>query len=161
MTVDDSRRAIGLNSQLPAVVISAGLRDIAGVHALEKACFGEDAWGYFELFFTLITPWNINLKAVVDGKLAGLVVGEPRPTEGVGWIATIGVHPNFQRHGIGQALLTAAETALPQNIIKLTVRRSNAPAIALYQKFGYKRVGVWQGYYAHGEDGLVMEKNKK
>src|SRR5690349_18003497 len=116
MTLGDSRRAIGTNSQSPAVIISASLRDIVGVHALEQACFGDDAWGYFELFFTLITPWNVNLKAVVDGQLAGLVVGEPRPTEGVGWIATIGVHPNYQRRGIGQLLLAAAEAALSQNV---------------------------------------------
>jgi [ribosomal protein S18]-alanine N-acetyltransferase len=160
VTFDETRRATGDVSRLPAVIIPASLRDIRDVHALEKACFGPDAWGYFELFFTLITPWNANLKAVVDGKLAGLVVGEPRPTEGIGWIATIGVHPHFQRRGIGQALLAAAEAALPQNVIKLTVRRSNAGAIALYQKFGYQRVNVWQGYYAGGEDGLVMEKSK-
>ncbi len=161
MTPVDSRRVIGVVSQSPAVIISADLRDLFDVHALEKACFGEDAWGYFELFFTLITPWNVKLKAMVDGQLAGLVVGEPRPTEGMGWVATIGVDPHYQRRGVGQALLAAVETALPQAIIKLTVRRSNAPAIALYHKFGYKQVGVWQGYYAHGEDGLVMEKLKE
>jgi len=160
MTLDDSRRVIGAVGQSPAVVISASLRDLVDVRALEKACFGEGAWGYLELFFTLITPWNVKLKAVVDGQLAGLVVGEPRPTEGVGWVATIGVHPHFQRRGVGQALLGAVEAALPQAVIKLTVRRSNAAAIALYHKFGYKRVGVWQGYYARGEDGLVMEKAK-
>jgi [ribosomal protein S18]-alanine N-acetyltransferase len=160
MTFDERRRVIGETSQSPAVIISASLRDIADVHALEKACFGADAWGYFELFFTLVTPWNKNLKAVVDGRLAGLVVAEPRPSEDAGWIATIGVDPSYQRRGIGQALLAAAEASLPQKTIKLTVRRSNAGAIALYQKFGYRQINVWHGYYAGGEDGLVMEKKK-
>jgi ribosomal protein S18 acetylase RimI-like enzyme len=53
-----------------------------------------------------------------------------------------------------------AEIALKTPLIKLTVRRSNAGAIALYEKFGYQTTAVWDHYYSGGEAGLVMEKER-
>ncbi len=138
----------------------AGWRDLSAAHALEKVCFERDAWGYFEIFLALIQPGTVRLKAEVAGRLVGMVIGEPRPFEDAAWIASICVHPDYQRRGIGKALLSACEAALPQRLVKLTVRKSNAHAIALYQQFGYKQVAVWQSYYAGGEDGLVMEKSR-
>jgi ribosomal protein S18 acetylase RimI-like enzyme len=34
------------------------------------------------------------------------------------------------------------------------------PAIRLYERFGYERVGEWSRYYQDGESALVMEKKK-
>ncbi len=135
----------------------AGWRDWGGVFALERACFQLDAWGPIEIFFALVGP-NIRFKAVSQGRLVGFVMGDPRPSQGFSWIATIGVHPDFQRRGLGARLLAAAEAALTTPRIRLTVRRSNAGAIALYEKFGYQQTAVWDYYYAGGEAGIVMEK---
>lgn len=125
--------------------------------ALERACFGADAWGPIEIFFALVGP-AVRIKAVSDGRLVGFVMGDPRPNQGFSWIATIGVHPEFQRRGIGARLLAAVEAALTTPRLRLTVRRSNAGAIALYEKFGYRSTAVWDHYYAEGEAGIVMEK---
>src|SRR5712692_10911185 len=138
----------------------AGWRDWRAVFALERACFQLDAWGPIEVFFALVGP-NVRFKAVSDGRLVGFVMGDPRPSQGFSWIATIGVHPEFQRRGIGARLLAAAEAALTTARIRLTVRRSNVGAIALYQKFGYQSTAVWDHYYAGGEAGIVMEKQLK
>jgi [ribosomal protein S18]-alanine N-acetyltransferase len=135
----------------------AGWRDWRGVFALERACFQLDAWGPIEIFFALVGP-NVRFKAVREGQLVGFVMGDPRPSQGFSWIATVGVRPEFQRQGIGARLLAAAEAALSTPRVRLTVRRSNAGAIALYQKFGYQSTAVWEHYYADGEAGLVMEK---
>ena len=41
----------------------------------------------------------------------------------------------------------------------LEVRRSNAPAIALYEKLGFTSVGIRKNYYdSPREDGRAMEK---
>jgi ribosomal protein S18 acetylase RimI-like enzyme len=40
------------------------------------------------------------------------------------------------------------------------VRESNAPAIALYEKFGYGLVRREARYYNDGETGLLMEKRR-
>jgi ribosomal-protein-alanine N-acetyltransferase len=38
----------------------------------------------------------------------------------------------------------------------LEVRAGNAPAIAMYESMGYRRVGVRRGYYAdNGEDAVL------
>ena len=140
-------------------ILPAGWRDLPGVWALEKACFGRDAWGVIELGIALVSS-NVRLKAASGERLVGLVVGEPHPYEGYAWIATIGVHPEFQRRGIGQRLLAEAEARLTAPLLKLTVRQSNTAAIALYQKFGYASVSRWERYYSGGEAGVVMEKNR-
>jgi len=135
----------------------AGWRDWSGVLALERVCFGPDAWGPIEIFFALVGA-NFRLKAVSGERVVGFVMGDPHPGQGFSWIATIGVHPDYQRRGIGARLLAAAEAGLTTARVRLTVRRSNAGAIALYQKFGYHSTAVWEHYYAGGEAGIVMEK---
>jgi ribosomal-protein-alanine N-acetyltransferase len=135
----------------------SGWRDLMGVLALERACFGRDAWGLVDLVLALLGP-GVRLKAVADGRLVGFVMGEPKPAEHFAWIATIGVLPEFQRQGIASRLLAAVEARLTVPTVKLTVRQSNRGAIELYRKFGYTPVGRWERYYAGGEAGVVMEK---
>ena len=137
----------------------AGWRDWPGVSALEQACFGPDAWGLIEIFFALVGA-GVRLKAVSGSRLVGFVMGDPQPSQGFSWIATIGVHPEFQRRGIGARLLASAEAGLTTPRVRLTVRRSNAGAIALYEKFGYRSTAIWDNYYSGGEAGIVMEKQR-
>lgn len=136
----------------------ASLRDLGALRRLEIACFDKDAWPLLDLMAVLTWPDVIRLKAVEDGKLVGFVAGDPRPSEGVSWIATIGVDPGYQRRGFGRALLRACETQVKLPRVRLTVRISNNKAISLYEQEGYRTCDVWKQYYNDGEDGLVMEK---
>lgn len=137
---------------------TASLLDLGALRRLERVCFEKDAWPFLDLIAVLTWPDVVRLKAVDAGEMIGFVAGEPRQTERVGWIATIGVDPAFQRRGIGRALLEACEARLHLPIIKLTVRVSNQGAIAMYEKMGYRTTDIWRGYYNDGEDGLVMTK---
>src|SRR5688572_29298256 len=119
----------------PIAILPATWRDWRGVYALEKACFGRDAWGGLEVFLVL-TGSSVRLKAMAGERLVGFAMGDPHPHEGYAWIATLGVHPEFQRRGIGARLLAETEARLTPPLLKLTVRPSNTGAIALYQKFG-------------------------
>ncbi|MCC2686142.1 MAG: GCN5-related N-acetyltransferase [Paenibacillaceae bacterium] len=48
------------------------------------------------------------------------------------------VHPDFMRQGIASALLEHLLAAYPQSpLFTVTVNARNAPAIALYEKFGF------------------------
>jgi ribosomal-protein-alanine N-acetyltransferase len=141
-----------------ASVLSASWRDLSDVLALEKACFEKDPWPWPDVLAALTFPETVRLKAVVDGRTVGFVVGDRRRREGVGWIASIGVHPDFRRLGIGRQLLDACEAALGLPRVKLTLRASNQGARRLYDLAGYAPVDFWRKYYYDGEDGVVMEK---
>ncbi len=137
---------------------TASIRDLSALRRLEHACFEKDAWPLLDLIAVLTWPDVIKLKAVENGEMVGFVAGDPRPSEGASWIATIGVDPRYQRRGIGRALLRACEERVRLPRVKLTVRMSNQAAISLYEKEGYHSVDIWKKYYNDGEDGLVMEK---
>jgi len=136
----------------------ASIRDLGALRRLEHVCFEKDAWPLLDLIAVLTWPDVIRLKAVENGELIGFVAGDPRNSDGVSWVATIGVDPRYQRRGIGRALLRACEEKARLPRMKLTVRLSNEPAISLYEKEGYRSVDIWKRYYNDGEDGLVMEK---
>ncbi|MCL5998427.1 MAG: GNAT family N-acetyltransferase [Chloroflexi bacterium] len=142
-------------------VCDASLFDLPAVWRLERVCFPKDAYDVFTLLSLALTPNVMRLKAVADNQLVGYLAGEVRRGERVGWIVTIGVAPRYRGHGIGRALLASAERALRRRVslMRLTVRRSNTHAIALYDRCGYLWVSTIRGYYHDGEDGLIMEKN--
>lgn len=76
-------------------------------------------------------------------------------------VLNVTIHPSWRRRGLGRWLL---ERALVDAVRRgarratLEVRRHNAPAIALYERMGFRRVGERKNYYGPGEDALLMEK---
>jgi ribosomal protein S18 acetylase RimI-like enzyme len=139
-------------------IIPASFFDIGSLQRIESACFDKDRWPWLDLMAVLTFPDVVRLKAVLDGRMVGFVAGDPRDAQGFSWIATIAVLPEFQRRGIGHALLTACESKLTTPRVRLCVRADNGGAIRLYEQDGYQRVDVWRGYYKDRADALVMEK---
>jgi ribosomal protein S18 acetylase RimI-like enzyme len=136
------------------------LSDLNQLRKLEQVCFGGDAWPFLDLIGMLTLPGLVRLKAVHDGQMVGFVGGDPSPADGIGWIATIGVFPEFRRHGIATALLNVCAEEMRQPVIRLSVRKSNEAAAALYHREGFRLVDIWPRYYYDGEDGMVMEKKR-
>lgn len=141
-------------------IASASVLDLNALTRLERDCFGRDAWSFLDLIAVLTFPDVVRLKVVEDGRMVGFAAGDPHPSEGLSWIATIGVAPDFRRRGIGRQLLRACEARLKTPRLRLSVRASNGGAIRLYEQEGYERVEVWQHYYKDGEAAIVMEKNR-
>ena len=139
---------------------TAALADLFPLRALERLCFGSEAWPLLDLFAVLTFPDIVRLKAVVEGHMIGFVAGELRNKRKVGWVVTIGVHPDYRRKGIGKALLKECEIQLATSLIKLSVRRSNQSAIQMYAQDGYIFVETWPKYYEDGEDALVLQKSR-
>jgi len=75
-------------------------------------------------------------------------------------LLNVAVDPAQRQHHHGRRLLDYLhEFAVTQaaRFITLEVRRSNAAAIALYERTGFRSVGVRPRYYANnGEDAIVM-----
>lgn len=78
-------------------------------------------------------------------------------------ITTLATRNDYRRQGIGERLLISAiEMAmqLSAKVVTLEVRLSNKEAQALYQKYGFRKIGIRQGYYSdNGEDALLMTTN--
>lgn len=142
-------------------ITTASLLDLNALGRLERACFEKDAWPLFDLIAVLTFADVVRLKAVDSGQMVGFVAGDPRPADGLSWIATIGVLPEFRRRGIARQLLRACEARLKTRRVRLSVRASNAGAIRLYQLEGYRQLEIWQGYYNDGEAAIVMEKERE
>jgi ribosomal-protein-alanine N-acetyltransferase len=142
-------------------IISASIRDLNTLRKLERACFEKDSWPLFDLIAVLTFPDVVRLKAVAKGQMVGFVAGDPRPSQGFSWIATIGVLPDWRGQGIGRALLRACEVQLPTPRMRLSVRASNHTAISLYENEGYRTIDVWKSYYNDGENAIVMEKPRQ
>ena len=141
-----------------AEIVPASWRDLNDLRQLERACFPKDSWPLWDLIGVLTLPSVVRLKAMADDRMVGFVAGDIRRSENTAWIATIGVLPEYRRRGIASRLLAAVEGQVKTARIRLSVRMSNQPAILVYQRLGYQRVGNWPGYYQDGEDALVLEK---
>ena len=78
-----------------------------------------------------------------------------------GYIDNIAVQPDARRHGVASALLDVYCRFGAVNLAFLTleVRASNAPAIGLYEKYGFQRAGLRPGYYQQPrEDAVIMTR---
>ena len=79
-----------------------------------------------------------------------------------GYISNVAVSPDCRRQGIADTLidrLCAICENLGLSFVTLEVRAGNVPAIALYEKHGFERVGLRKAYYERPrEDALIMTK---
>ena len=75
-------------------------------------------------------------------------------------IATLAVHPDFRRYGIGsQIVVEALEAACAEGARRafLEVREGNVAAQEMYLKFGFEITGRRSRYYRDtGEDAILM-----
>ena len=136
-------------------VIPMEERHLAALAEIEKACF-HAPWSAAMLREAL--GKGIFLVAEQDGAAVGYVGCQTVLDEG--YITNVAVSPDCRRQGIGRALVAAlkaraAEAGLA--FVTLEARASNAPAIALYEGAGFRRVGVRRNFYtAPTEDAVLM-----
>ena len=132
---------------------------IPQIAALERECFS--------------TPWTENMleDALFDSQ-ASFIVAEAEDGSILGYaglhvivdegyIDNIAVEEAARRHGVASALLDVYCRFGAVNLAFLTleVRKSNTPAIALYEKFGFQQAGLRPGYYQHPrEDAVIMTR---
>lgn len=134
------------------------LDDLPAVHAIERASFfptwPEDAYRNELLTNKLATYLVARLDEVVVA-FGGiwLMVDEAH-------ITTFAVDPAWRRRSIGERLLVGlldAAMARRAREATLEVRLSNVAARRLYEKYGFRPVGIRPRYYSdNGEDALIM-----
>lgn len=133
-------------------------RDVHDVAELDKLCF---AMPWSEESFRQEFTENeraLYIVAEIGGRIVGyagmwVILDE-------GHITNVCVHPDYRKRHIGEGILRVLIAAGAQVGVERTtleVRRSNAPAIALYEKLGFVSEGVRKGYYENNnEDAIIM-----
>lgn len=79
-------------------------------------------------------------------------------------IHTIAVDPVFQRRGIGAMLMDQLMNAadLMDGPVFLEVRTDNAPAIAMYERYGFSILATRKNYYQpSGADAFTMSRTRR
>jgi ribosomal-protein-alanine N-acetyltransferase len=75
-------------------------------------------------------------------------------------ITTLATRNAYRRQGIGERLLIQIiemAAGLHADVVTLEVRVSNKQAQTLYEKYGFRRVGMRRAYYTdNGEDAVIM-----
>ncbi len=75
-------------------------------------------------------------------------------------ITAIAVRSSWRGSGLGELLMIGGiEAAMSRNsrVVTLEVRVSNSVAISLYEKYGFKKIGIRKGYYNDNrEDAVIM-----
>ncbi|MDR3801392.1 ribosomal protein S18-alanine N-acetyltransferase [Bifidobacterium sp.] len=151
------------------VDITAVSRDLAvrSIAQLEGELFGRGAWNANMVREELDAPARTYLldvlreaeQAVVRGYAGFWYDGEDAE------LMTIGVGKAYQRQGIAAALLQVlVDEAKRQGASRmlLEVRVDNDPALALYQRFGFERMGLRKRYYQpEGIDAYTMSLDLK
>jgi [ribosomal protein S18]-alanine N-acetyltransferase len=92
-----------------------------------------------------------------EGCLAGYVVLlVPPVAEDVVELLRIAVTPAERRTGIGRQLMTAALDRCAGRTVLLEVAEGNESARLLYEGCGFAEISRRRGYYAGGEDAVIM-----
>ena len=104
----------------------------------------------------LSKPSGICLAAVHEGRVVGYLICSRYDT--VWHVMNVAVDTDRRRRGIATALIAALlERVGDDPQVTLEVRKSNTGALALYERFGFRSVGVRPRYYAdNGEDAVIM-----
>lgn len=133
--------------------------DILRISELEMECFPKEPWSYRMLADSFENENFVGILCEENGEIAGyggVTVGYDTAD-----IDNIAVSERYRGCGMGGVLLEELVRAARERgaaKIFLEVRVSNAVAMSLYLKHGFKGVYARTRYYTDGEDCLVMAR---
>ena len=131
--------------------------DLADILSIEKKVF-KHPWLKEQLSWELNSqPAAENYVMIARGNMIGYLFSHVVDDDVQ--ILNIAIDIPFQHKGYGEQLLSYFLDQFNTDIsIHLEVRKSNFPAINLYLKFGFHETGTRKGYYADGEDAIIMQR---
>jgi len=131
--------------------------DLADILSIEKKVF-KHPWSKEQLSWELNSqPTAENYVMIARGNMIGYLFSHVVDDDVQ--ILNIAIDIPFQHKGYGEQLLSyLLDQFNTDSSIHLEVRKSNFPAINLYLKFGFHETGTRKGYYADGEDAIIMQR---
>jgi ribosomal-protein-alanine N-acetyltransferase len=143
---------------LDVAVRQAGPADLEAVTCLEEAAF-KDAWPADMLAFELSHPRALLLLASRGEEDPPAGYAAFRHAAGEAELLRLAVLPGERRRGIARALIAEGLERLVREGVQvcfLEVRVDNEPAVTLYERLGFARIGRRRGYYQDGMDALIF-----
>ena len=138
-------------------IVRANILHLVGIDRIEKACF-PIPWSTDLLLNSILSDEYSTFVAVSGKKVIGFGIMMKNYDEA--HIMNVAVDSGYRRAGVGSAVMEALiDESRRWGIydITLEVRASNAGAIALYEKYGFRTEGVRREYYSDNhEDALIM-----
>ena len=135
------------------------LDDIESVFEIEKSIFSIP-WSKKSFESTISSKDTIYIVATIDEKIVGYLGIYILCDQSD--ISNVCVHKYYRRMHIAEAMLSYIFDRAKSNNVKeitLEVRESNVAAISLYEKMGFKEIGIRKNYYQKPlENGLLMWK---
>ena len=136
------------------------ITDLNDIEAIEKRAY-RTPWSRSMFASELAKPSSICLGAFEGDQLVGYIINS-RYVDA--WhVMNVAVAAEHRRRGIATMLLERlfeATAGRGRRGYTLEVRVSNAGAVALYERLGFKPRGVRRGYYTDNrEDALIMWKD--
>ncbi len=133
--------------------------DLDAVLAIEQACFPR-AWSRASFLAEIASERSTPVVAEHEGLVVGYLCLTVLLDEAE--ILDVAVDPALQRSGIGHLLMQwccAEAVRQGATVLRLEVRATSLPAIALYERFGFVKSGLRKAYYEQGIDALLLDKN--
>jgi ribosomal-protein-alanine N-acetyltransferase len=129
--------------------------DLPAVISIERRSF-PTPWSLAMFVLELSKPSGICLAATDGNELCGYLVCSRY--DQVWHLMNVAVAPERRRTGVASGLITRLlEEGGGRLPFTLEVRVSNRPAIAMYERLGFRSAGVRPRYYQdNGEDALIM-----
>ncbi len=131
--------------------------DIEDAAHLEKTNLGKEAWNQKQIIDAMTRDDTIYLVAQKAGRIVGLC--GLQNISGEGEITNVSVARDVRGEGSGYKMvkqLLERGVGIGVNDYTLEVRASNAPAIRLYEKLGFKSEGVRPGFDDEPKDDAVI-----
>jgi ribosomal-protein-alanine N-acetyltransferase len=149
-----------LPGKLSEVTEAAAIRrlaysDLPAVISIERRSF-PTPWSLAMFVLELSKPTGICLAATAGEELLGYLICSRY--DQVWHLMNVAVAPERRRSGIARQLISKlVEEGGGKLPFTLEVRVSNHPAIAMYERLGFRSAGVRPRYYQdNGEDALIM-----
>ncbi len=129
--------------------------DLPSVISIERRSF-PTPWSLAMFVLELSKPSGICLAAEGARGLAGYLVCARY--DDLWHLMNVAVDPDYRRRGIAREMIERLfEEAGAGSRFTLEVRASNAGAIEMYERFGFRHAGRRRRYYHdNGEDALIM-----
>ncbi|WP_433251600.1 ribosomal protein S18-alanine N-acetyltransferase [Streptosporangium sp. CA-135522] len=136
--------------------------DLPAVMKIERETFPRDAWSEGMLRGELDDQPRTRhyVVALLEEEIigyAGLFAAGDQAD-----VQTIAVSAHRRRTGIGAAMLTELLAEAVRRSVRavfLEVRADNPNAQAMYERFGFGRIGLRRRYYEDGTDAITMKKD--